>query len=160
MFDILSGGLEAHIENDYTKGFFKRGDKPYAQKLIDTGEVQDPKEPPKPKIPISLADLVKRDLIYRINKSDSQYVSENHDNYRKYAYDKVMNTFLYDHLANPERKNGKAEPQPEEWFTTRYRLDYINRMRKLAEQHGYTLQDPEIDEYEAEANNFDSKVQK
>jgi hypothetical protein len=154
MFDLLSGGLAAPLENDYTKGFFTRGDKPLAKKLLETGEVQDPREAPRPKIPFSLADLEKKDMMHRINKSGSQYVSEAHDNYRKYAYDKIINSFLYDHEVN-EKKDGKAVIEPEEWFITSYKRDYMNRMKKLAEEHEDTLKDAEVDQHKVEV-----KVQK
>jgi hypothetical protein len=150
MFDLLSGGLIAPLENDYTKGFFTRGDKPLAKKLLETGEVQDPREAPRPKKPFSLSDIVKKDMMHRINKSDSQYVSEAHDNYRKYAYDKIINSFLYDHQVNQEKKDGKAVIEPEEWFVTSYKRDYMNRMKKLAEEQKDTLQDAEIDQHKVE----------
>jgi hypothetical protein len=148
MFDLLSGGLEAPLENDYTKGFFTRGDKPLAKKLLETGEVQDPREAPRPKKAFTLSDIVKKDMMHRINTSESQYVSENHDKYRKYAYDKIVNSFLYDYRANQEKKDGKAVIDPEEWFITSYKRDYINRMKKLEEEREDTLQDAEIDHHE------------
>lgn len=94
MFELLSGGFEAPVENDYTKSCFQRGDKPIAKKNLEDkhdvlkgllDKVKDSK----------LVEKIKNDLIYRIRKADSQYVSEAHDNYRQYIYDSVLNSFLY-----------------------------------------------------------------
>ena len=158
MYDILSGGLDHPVEGDYTKSFFVRGDKPFAKKMIETGEVQIPNRPPVKKQKISLADLVKKDIVYRINKSNSQYVSESHDNFRQYAYDKQMNQFIYDNFFNPERTEGKAPIEIEEWFTTVYRKEYIDKMRKLAEESGYTLDEESVGDFEKENHENVNKI--
>ena len=46
MNEILSGGLEKPVENDYTKPFDKRGDKKQAQKNIEEEELKDVELPP------------------------------------------------------------------------------------------------------------------
>lgn len=156
MYELLSGGFEAPLENDYTKGFFQRGDKPLAKKKLIQEDIDEKTK--KPKKPISLQDLVKKDLIHRINKSDSQYVSETHDNYRKYQFDNMMKSFLYDHLQNPERANGKPPVEIEDWMLTVYQRDYINRMKKLARENAQKMgQEAEFDRALAEDEEQDKE---
>ena len=127
MFEILSGGLDVPVEHDYTKGYFNRGDKPVALKKIEEGGefLKSLMERVKSS---KLAEKVKKDLIYRINKAESQYVSESQDNFRKYNYDEVLKTFIYDVFGNPERNKGKTPAQEEEWMSTRYRTDYAPKL--------------------------------
>ena len=125
MYDILSGGLEVPVENDYIKGCFTRGDIPVAKKRIEEGgeffkslleRVKSSK----------LTEKVKKDVIYRINKAESQWVSEAQDNYRGFKFDKILKQFIFDWFENPERNKGKEPIKPEEWMNTRYRMDYWN----------------------------------
>ena len=156
MFELLSGGLEIPVEHDYTKGYINRGDKPVALKKIEEGgefmkKLMDRIKSSK------LAEKVKKDLIYRINKAESQYVSETQDNYRKYNYDAILKTFIYDIFGNPERKNGKAEIKEEEWMNTRYRLDFAAKelQRKQQEEK---KENERIDLEDDKKNNKENKA--
>lgn len=132
MYELMSGGLEVPHEYDYKKPCFKRGDKPLARKnqIQSYSPEREDDAPPRK---LTMKDIVKKDLIHRINKSESQYVSEIQDNYRKYAYDRVLDTFLFDHLQNPEKRNGKKPVEIEPWMMSQYQKDYIDRMRRQAE---------------------------
>lgn len=167
MFELLSGGLEVPVEHDYTKGYFNRGDKPVALKKIEEGgeflkSLMDRIKSSK------LADKVKKDLIYRINKAESQYVSETQDNYRKYNYDQVLKTFIYDVFGNPERKKGKAKVEDEDWMSTRYRMDYAHKAgpaKHEQEEHTDDNQDSPVQNTKGnkenkETNNKDTVLDK
>ena len=152
MYELLSGGFEAPVEHDYKKGFFERGDKPLAKKKLEETNIPEA-DNRQPKKALSLEDLVKKDIIHRINKSESQYVSETQDNFRNFAYDKTLHTFLYDYFQNPERNKGKAPAEIEDWMNTIYRQDYINRMKAMAAQQ---QQQEVVDLDREEVEDFDA----
>ena len=145
MFEILSGGLDIPVEHDYTKGYFNRGDKPVALKKIEEGSEFMTKLMDRIK-GSKLAEKVKKDLIFRINKAESQYVSETHDNFRKYNYDAILKTFMYDIFGNPERNKGKDPIIEEEWMNTRYRIDYNGKKNTHRDR---SIEGLEVDEGEA-----------
>jgi hypothetical protein len=159
MFQILSGGFEAPVEGDYKKDTFKRGDLPIAKKNLDNVQLASPKQGTKAK-PLTLEDIVKKDLIHRINKSESQYVSETQDNFRKYAYDGAMKQFLYDYLQNQERNNGKPPTEIEDWMLTVYQRDYLERMRKAGKLEQIRQEDFEREDNQEKNRGKTAKDQK
>ena len=123
MYEILSGGLDVPVEGDYIKSWDKRGDQPVAKKKIEEGSEFFKRLMERVKNS-KLEDKIKKDVIFRINKAESQYVSETQDNYRGFKFDKILKQFIYDCFGNPERNKGKAKIIPEEWMNTRYMIDY------------------------------------
>jgi hypothetical protein len=154
MFNLLSGGLEAPLEGDYKKGCFERGDKPMAKKQLEKRTSQSP-EKGEDKYSAEFENQMRKDLIYRINKSKSQYVSEKQDNFREYAYDEEENGFLYDYLHDPERKDGKAPHEIEDWMQTVYRRDYLERLKRSKKQ------DQQYHDFERdEQRQYDHEIEK
>lgn len=120
MFEILSGGLEKPVENDYIKSFVKRGDVQQAKKNL-----QDNEDAPSYKQQQLLEDKYKKDVNFRINKAESNFVSETQDNYRNFTLDKLARLSYIS--SNPVRNKGKQPIPFENWMDTTYRIHYQGR---------------------------------
>lgn len=120
MEEILTGGYEHHVEADYLKNkpSLEGGDEPQENK--DVAALQNTSN-----------------VKFKINKSNSRFMTETLDNYRAFVLGPDEQQLLVDYRNDDRLNQGKLNEGVENHYVTTYLKDYANEPTHFQqEQHG------------------------